>query len=67
MGGFLAASGMEIFVESLQPFPVHMRVLLRGGNGRVAQHFLHAPQLGASRKQMGRETVPKGVRANFGM
>jgi hypothetical protein len=38
-----------------------MRVHLSGGNIRVAQHGLYAPQVRAAFQQMGSEAVPQHV------
>ena len=39
---------MELFVNGLQPRGIDVRVNLRGGDARVAEHFLHLPQIGAA-------------------
>jgi hypothetical protein len=49
----------------LAPAPVrHVRVPLGRAEVGVAQHLLHASQVGAALEQVGRERVPEKVRVD---
>ena len=39
----------------------HMRIVLRGRDVFMPQHFLHMPQVGAAIQQVGCERMPEGV------
>ena len=57
---------MSLFEGRSQPLVRHMGVDLRRGERRVAEHLLHAAQVGAPLQQMGRHRMPKSVRAEVG-
>ena len=49
-------------MNGLEAGGVHVGVDLRAGDIGVAQHFLHASQVGAVGEQLRREAVPQRVR-----
>ena len=56
---------MKGFVHLFEPRVIHVGVELRCSDTRVAEHFLHLAQVGTARKEMGGETMPQGMRADF--
>src|SRR5690349_7741254 len=57
-----SAARMKRLVHGPQVVAVDVRVQLRGGEVRVAEHFLDGAEVGATLEQVGRERVPQGVR-----
>src|SRR5919109_1339125 len=55
---------MSAEVHVLQPLARQVRVELRGGDVRVAEHLLHRSQVAAPREQVGGEGVTQRVRAD---
>ena len=55
---------MEAKVRLFEPFLVNVRVNLRGGDIRVAQHLLDDPQVCAVVEKVRGEAVPQRVRRN---
>ena len=57
---------MEAAVDSLQPAGIDVRVTLRRGDARVAEHLLDMAEIDPTSNEMGRETVAEGVGADVG-
>src|SRR5690606_13374926 len=53
---------MALFHDPPQPLLQHMRVDLCGGDVRMSQHLLQAPEVGAVLEQMRRERMSQNVR-----
>ena len=54
-------AGVEFFVDKSEAVAVNVGVNLSSGNIDMAEHFLDASKVGAASKQMGCETMAKGV------
>ena len=57
MGGVLLRAGMEAPVDVVEAGTVHVGVDLRGGDVRVAEHFLDDPKIRIAFEQVAREGV----------
>jgi hypothetical protein len=53
---------MEFLMGLLQMARSNMRVNLCRGDGTVAKHFLHGPQISSMLDEMGRKRMPQHVR-----
>src|SRR6266571_3456037 len=60
-----SSSWMGLVVGAFEPLRAHVRVNLRRGQVRMAEEFLHAPQVCARIKHVGRVTVPQLVRSQM--
>ena len=56
---------MELAVDRLEPRRIDVRVDLRGGDARMAEHLLHLPQVGAAGQQVRGKAVPQRVRTHI--
>lgn len=56
---------MKLLVHILQPCFRHMRINLRRGYIRMAEHFLHRSKISPVLKQMGRKGMPEGMRGQL--
>ena len=57
---------MEAAMDALEPAGIDVRVTLRRGNARVAEHLLNVAEIDPSGDEVGRETVAEGVGADVG-
>ncbi len=58
---FLSRPGMKFEVYLLQPFHADVGVDFRGGDGRMAQHHLDSPKIGAVFQKVSGEGMAQGV------
>jgi hypothetical protein len=58
----LASMPVKLLMHILEVWIGHVRVNLGGGDVAVAEHGLHAAQVGAVHEQVGGERVAHGVR-----
>ena len=56
---------MKFLVDGFKPVLIDVGINLRRADVAVPEQFLHDAQVGSAADQVGRETVPKGVRRNL--
>ena len=58
-------AGMIFFVDFVQVFLIDMSIYLGGGDIGMAEHFLHAAQVGTALEQVCAKTVAQCMSGDF--